>query len=452
MYLGKDYIKELLTSCGYDAFEAYIVSSDYGKSKSDGSLYDVIKKEFGGNVVHIGDNHHADIVMAQKKGLSAIFYRNVNSPGNSFRPSDMSPMTASVYAGLVNSHLYNGLNRFGWEYEFGFIYGGLLITGFCRHIHKYVKDNCIDKILFLSRDGDVICKAYKLMYPEESSNCEYVLWSRLAAAKLCAKDYKYHFMARMIDYKINSSYTISDIFETMDLSFMSEGFIKEYDGSVTLTDILSKENAAKLKRYLNNNWQTVISYYDEEKEECLNYYNQILKGCRHALTVDSGWLGSGPIMLDNVLRETGCKISGVLLGTLSGQSYENDASCAMENSGSLNSYCFSSNLNRDIWKLHDASKGHNLIVELLLSSDNPSFRSFKKDSNGLYIFNKNSEKIDSAQIQEGILDFVKLFLKHIGDDINISGRDAICPVTILYRNDKWIKSLIKKAGININIE
>lgn len=452
MYLGESYIEELLLKCGYEGFDDYIVSSDYGKSKAEGSLYEVIKEKHGNNIVHVGDNPHSDVKMAGKHGVKSVYYGNVNSMGNKYRPSDMSPITASVYGGLVNSHLYNGLNKYNWEYEFGFIYGGLLVTGYTRYIHQYAKENNIDKLLFLARDGDVICKAYKLMYPEEADKCEYILWSRLAATRLCAAEFKEQFMARMVDHKVNGGYSIADIFETMDLQEFALLLVKESDNKISLSETLNKENAKLIKAFLNRHWDEILDSYYDEKEEYAKYMASKVFGSKNPLIIDSGWMGSGAIMLGRRLEYMGIKSRGMLIGTLSAHSPEQDAVDALLDSGKLVSYCFSSAHNRELWKMHDASKGHNLIVELLLSSDKPSFRAFKKDGNGEYSFNKSSERIDSIKVQEGILDFVKLFMKHMGDEITISGRDAFYPVTVLYRNKKWVESVLEESGININVE
>ena len=142
----------------------------------------------------------------------------------------------------------------------------------------------------------------------------------------------------------------------------------------------------------------------------------------------------------------------MVLGTLSAHSLQNNETEAFINSGKLISYCFSASHNRDLWKNHNPAKGHNLIVELLLSSDKPSFRAFKKDENGSYKFGESSEKINSLKVQEGILDFVKIFMKHFGDDISISGRDAFYPVSVLYKNEKWVKAILEKSEITTNIE
>ena len=95
----------------------------------------------------------------------------------------MSVIIGSIYRGIVNTHIHNGLYEYTREYEYGFIYGGLFVTGYCQFIHEYRKTHQIDKILFLARDGYILMKAYEKLYPNEAESVQYVYWSRLAAVK-----------------------------------------------------------------------------------------------------------------------------------------------------------------------------------------------------------------------------------------------------------------------------
>ena len=67
--------------------------------------------------------------MAHKHGFDTFYYPNVNGSGERYRAYDMSPVIGGAYRGLVNTHLYNGALQFSREYEYGFIYGGLFVTG-----------------------------------------------------------------------------------------------------------------------------------------------------------------------------------------------------------------------------------------------------------------------------------------------------------------------------------
>lgn len=458
MYLGTEFIKSLLALNGYPEFDAYYISSDYHKAKHDGGLYKEIRHDFGDNLsyLHIGDNLHSDVVQAKKNSFDILHYKDVMSAGNTYRAKDMSPIVSSIYSGIVNGFLHSGINKLSQEFEIGFIYGGLFAVGYCQFIHGFVHDKNIDKLLFLSRDGDILKKVYELMYPDEQDKCEYAYWSRLASTKLSAKVLKSHFVERMILHKANQSYVLADVFHTMDIDDLLDTFISAYPtqnydraslfGGIVVDNVLS---------FIDEHWETVCDHYADEILEGKTYYQQLLRGAKSAVVVDVGWVGSGAITLDKMMREVwhiNCELYGLLAGTCSGNSVDYDSTIIENSTGKLKSYLFSASNNRDLWKLHDAGKGHNMVVELLLSSPEYSFRGFRKDENGNYMFNDSVEKINAYEIQKGILTFVKLFESHPWSDIEISGRDAFAPIALLYENKGYIESLLKKSGIVANVE
>ena len=457
MYWGCDKIKELLLGCGFPEFDDYFISSDYGCSKGTGELYDVLKEKCGKNnsYVHIGDNKYSDVKQAKKKNIVAIHYHNVHEIGEEYRAKDMSPLMNSIYLGIVNCHIHNGLRERKLAYEFGYIYGGLFVTGYCQFIHKYVKNNQIEKILFLSRDGDVLNKAYQLMYPEEGHLCKYVYWSRLAATKMCAPYFKNFYIKKMVDDKVNQKYTLEEIVRTMQLEDMLPAFIKWGKMRYHSESMFDSKLAAQFKAYIELNWKEVCEHYLSETEEGKNYFSKILYGVKRAVAIDVGWVGSGPLALSYLISDVWnleCRLTGILAGTCGEgcTDYEGtEMDLAQEN---LKSYLFSASENRDLWKIHNVAKGHNLIVELLLCSGNPSFRGFIKNEDNSYMFNGATENIDSEAVQQGILDFVKDYMSHPFADLNIAGRDAAAPIFVLYKNEKWIKKIISNVGIKANVE
>ena len=77
MYLEKQYIQQLLKKCGYPDFDEYFVSCDYRKSKSEGTLYNIVKEQFLSTIVivHVGDNLYSDVIQAKKHGFMGIHYQ-----------------------------------------------------------------------------------------------------------------------------------------------------------------------------------------------------------------------------------------------------------------------------------------------------------------------------------------------------------------------------------------
>lgn len=453
MYLGKEYIRELLDICGYPSFESYFVSCDYGESKNQGKLYEIVKQKLGEKYtyIHVGDNKESDIKQAKKHQFDTVYYPNVNEQGSEYRAEDMSAIIGSMYRGVVNAHLHCGVSAYSKAYEFGFVYGGLFVLGYCRWIHDWVEKNGIDKILFLARDGEILSKVYEKIYPKKQENqaWHYVYWSRLAAVKMSANYYKYDYFRRFLYHKVNQNYTIKQIFASMELEDMLPE-MKLLAEEAVLTD----KNVEIVKAFLMQHWEEVLKHYEEQIAAGKEYYEPLLQGCKRVVAVDVGWAGSGAIALNYIVNHVwniNCEIVGLIAGSNSLYNQEPDASQGFFYEQKLDSYMFSQSKNRDAWKTHNPGKGHNVIVELLLCSDAPSFRGFTKKEEK-YIFCEKSQEINVQEVQQGIMDFADIFKKRIGAIPEISGRDAFAPIELLYRNQEWLEDIMPLEKFKMNLE
>lgn len=436
MYLNKEQICRLLAKAGYGSFDACYISSDYRTSKSTGGLYGIVREREGREkrLAHVGDHPVSDIEQARKQGIYAFHYPNVNTIGLPYRAEDMSAVTGSLYRGLVNTHIHNGLKVYSQAYEYGFIYGGLFAVGYCRFIHEYAKENHVEKLLFLARDGEILRQVYERMYPGEDT--EYVYWSRLAAAKLSAERYKYDYFRRFLYHKVNQGYRLSDIFRTMELEDMLVRMCAEAGLKAEL--VLTDKNAELVKGFLMANWPEVLAHYKEQVKAAAEYYRQVVKGIKKAAAVDIGWAGSGAATLDymiNAVWKLDCAVTGIIAGTNSCNTYEMNANAPQLASGKQVSYLFSQQDNRDLWKLHDAAKNHNLYWELFLDSPDGSLKGFYPDKQGGYRIvlkepQKNTDMI--VQVRNGILDFADRYIAAVGTgNVRISGRDAYAPMVLV---------------------
>ena len=457
MYLEATQIEDILSTAGYPKFDHYFVSCSERKSKCEGDLYSFIKKVCGKNntYAHIGDNEYSDVINAEKQGFHPVLYTNVHTKADKYRTQDLSPVVRSIYKGIVNGYLNNGLTERSVNYEFGFVYGGLFVLGFCQFIHNYVISHAIDKIFFLARDGEILIKAYKYLFPDEAAKCEYVLWSRLASTKMCANTYKNHYIQRMIFHKVNQNYSFSEILHTMEIDDMIDELEKFTEGKLTADVKLTKSNEDLFLEFIDHYWKKICNHYQQELEEGREYYKNKIGSAARIATIDVGWVGSGPLTLKHLIEDIWgftCQVTGIVAGTCSSSSPDIETTEIEFATGDLVSYLFSSCINRDIWKIHDAAKGHNMIIELLLASTELSFRGFIKKSSGEYSFNHKRENINSCEIQRGILDFIKIYHAHPLNMIQISGRDAMAPILLLYRNEQLIAKLLEESKINANIE
>ena len=90
MYLPAEILEEILHANGYSGYDKLYVSCEYGKNKAGGKLFELVKQENSGRLVHVGDNEHSDVAMAKKAGIATMHYPNVNKNTLLYRPYDMS--------------------------------------------------------------------------------------------------------------------------------------------------------------------------------------------------------------------------------------------------------------------------------------------------------------------------------------------------------------------------
>ncbi|MDE7258964.1 MAG: HAD hydrolase-like protein, partial [Lachnospiraceae bacterium] len=488
MYLPKECIEKILESAGYTGIEKIYVSNEYHKSKADGSLYCEVIKDWcvnGFSIVHVGDNPHSDRDMAKRSGMDVLPYQNINKNVLLYRPTDMSSIVGSAYRAIVSGHLYNGLDSYGMDYEYGFIYGGLFAVGYCSFIHEYYKKHGLDKVLFLSRDGDILKQVYNFLYPEDSA--EYVYWSRKAAVKLMAHEDRHDYFRRFIYHKMNQSYTVLQILHSMELDslvgqltdwkeiwFAKE--IDEKDGKfidLKPEDELTDKNGHLLREFLEAKWEQVMEVYASQMTAAEKYYTQVLKECGKVAAVDIGWAGSGAVSLSHLVEKVWklpCRVTGIIAGTNTVHNAEPDASEIFLQNGKLVAYLYSQSHNRDLLKKHDPNKNYNVLWELLLSSPTPQFTGFyegrrKSDGEDLrYIedcditlafgkADRNQEGI--REIQKGILDFAHEYQRHFKDFpymFHISGRDAYAPMLVAAsHHERYFRMVEKRFSFEKNL-
>ncbi len=483
MYLPFSTIMKILHNNEYEGYKKLYLSNEYSKCKADGSLFkELINDNPNLSIIHIGDNVNSDIKMAKKSGIKAILYPNVNHNISMYRSEDMSYIIGSAYRSVVSNHLYNGLNTYTMEYEYGFIYGGLFVLGYCHFIHEYCKNNDIDKLLFLSRDGDILMKAYLSIYPDEEDKCRYAYWSRKCATKLMATLDKHDYFRRFIYHKINQKYTISKVLKSMEL----EGLIDKLDewpainekwnrknlSDKTLKKIkfidlkkedeLTDKNAHLLRRFIESKWEYVEKAYENQHIAAKKYYKDIVGNSSKIAAIDIGWAGSGALSLSYLMEhkwDMPVELIGIIAGTNTIHNAEPEATEPFLQSGKLVSYLYSQSHNRDLLKKHDPGKDYNVFWELLLSSPTPQFVGFYDDGLRFGDYDDNLEGI--KEVQQGILDFIREYMEHFGNPINgrysymynISGRDAYAPMIVAAsHNEKYLKTIENRFNLNVNVD
>lgn len=451
MYLPREFLCELLEKNGFTGFDRIYVSCEYRKNKGTGDLFDLAVRDAAlpASRVHVGDNPVGDVASAKKHGFASLYYPNVNRNSVRYRTYDISPLIGSAYRGTVNNRLYNGLEVYDQNYEYGYVYGGLFVLGYAAFIHRYCRENHVDGVLFLSRDGDIVKQVYDRLFPQNRT--EYVYWSRRVATKLTAEVNKHDFFEQFIGNKVNQGFPVREIFSSMELDAL---YAQCPDALKTA--VLTDKNAAAVRAFLDAHWQEVLDVYAAERQRAKRYFEDVLKGCRRVVAVDIGWAGRGAIALRTLterLWQLPCEVIGIVAGTNTPFNVAPDASEAFLQAGTLVSYLYSSAHNRDLWKKHDPNVNYNVYWELLLSSPTPQFRGFGE--NGL-VFGKNDVDPDGSRaVQRGILDFAEDYSSRFAQFpymFNVSGRDAYAPMlTAASRKECYLKRIARHFSVEIHV-
>lgn len=186
MYLPKDFIMELLKSCGYEDFFSAFVSSDAGCRKATGQLYEMILRELNilpNQIIHIGDSVKADYLAAKRQSVPAV--RIARNPIRTkytkiYRMDKVHHTGWKQMRDIIGSYIDPV-----WDdnYQYGFEIIGPLLYGFCIWLHRKAKEHNINKMFFLARDGYLMQKAYTSIFGDTAIKNEYLYISRETARK-----------------------------------------------------------------------------------------------------------------------------------------------------------------------------------------------------------------------------------------------------------------------------
>lgn len=293
MYLSSSFISNVLEKNEFCSSEIVYVSCEYGKSKREGDLYEVVKEQYPlskYSIVHIGDNITSDYCQARKQGLSSIHipklideylnYRN-------FREKDINSLAGSVFVKLCADRYSKGFNDY-WE-QFGYEFAGPLCFAFSRWILANTTQTNNSQICFVARDGYLLKKIYEVL------NCSK---DGLNARVL------YIFAPRII--AIVSSITSEDDLDK--LSDKHKELIADYFSIISNESI---EHTAKNPiDYVNNNKTIIMEYAKKMMYEFKKYLKtNLLTSEGEIYLVDSRTEGFSAQLL--VEKAIGKNVSGL---------------------------------------------------------------------------------------------------------------------------------------------
>lgn len=437
MYLPTDMMEELLHKNGYTGYDKLYVSCDYDCNKSGKGLYKYVTRDYAGKeIAHIGDNRKADIDRAQECGIKGIHYKNVFDAGKMYRAEGMSELVGSAYMGIVNAHLHNGINKFNPRYEFGFIYGGLYVFGFCSWMYQKAKKEGIEKIIFLARDGAIYQRVFDKFFPEIDT--EYFLWSRLARAKYNFEYGRYSIFEKDIRAFLNSV-TSRDVGSMLDSFGLSElrSCLKQY--KLSEKTILTEECMFKIEKLFTKEWKKIVEIYRPEKEMMMKYIRDKVGSAKKIAIVDVGWAGSGPVGVKQIIEKDMHLDVEVSCWLAAASSNSKVNICSMIMDDTIEAYLFDRTHNRNNFNACvGTNEGLNgIIFELFTQACAPTFAGMTRDGGFVYGLAETENNQMVRDIHQGIFDFSRIYHDTFKNDpymYMISGYDAYMPFHLSTRD------------------
>ena len=193
MYLPAEFLKGVLKSNGIDGWDGFYLSNECQAQKWSGALYDLVLKDFGlspEKVLHIGDNHHSDVISANQCGIIAYGYQKVIDKffaecpfAKSFSKIGERDFLCGALA--LGWHLFK-FDHPDWTYwnRLGFLFAGVLGFVYMNMVGEDAKRRGIDRLLFIMRDGYVLERIFKVLFPDLRTD---LIWGSRAQAVLATR-------------------------------------------------------------------------------------------------------------------------------------------------------------------------------------------------------------------------------------------------------------------------
>lgn len=315
MYLSSETINSILSKCGYSHDAKIYISNEHNANKAKGKLFQtiIVNEEIADKkVLHIGDSLMGDFVSAKKYGFGACLFKrkkqNLSYYSNSIyrKLNSIEQKQYGALTSFINNHKDDSDN----PYEtIGYEVLGPLIWGFAEWLHTQIKQDNIEKVLFLARDGMILQQAYEYLYTEKNNSYFHI--SRKAAINLVTdmiEDYT-EFIELL---GIGRYITIKEIGDMCDMHSIQ---IRQ------LCEKMEKDYCTPISKFLSTDeflcafTEAVADAPRTNRDLFYNYVDKFNLSGQVAL-VDIGWAGRIQYCLQKLYAQEQITFKGFYFGTI----------------------------------------------------------------------------------------------------------------------------------------
>jgi len=308
-YMTSAMLHHLLSAKGVDAFiEDGISSCDLGINKRSGKLFRHVQALYGvspAEHIHIGDNQWSDIESPRKLGITALHFQPETEHAKRLERERLLSSREALFehirreASAHAEHVGSGMpDRQNAAFQFGAEAAPLFI-GFALWIAEQAAVAKLDRIYFLTREGEFFHLVYSALFPNGKffghtlppSNVLAV--SRLATFVASMQNVSIEEMSRVWDlFKLQS---VSGLFSTLGLDIEAFETILEEVGLERNEVIENPQHNLAIKRLFQTEKfvSAVKISIRYQKDLVLGYLAQNdLPLCNRNGIIDIGWRGS----------------------------------------------------------------------------------------------------------------------------------------------------------------
>jgi predicted HAD superfamily hydrolase len=425
-YMPNNFLQKLLrkNNMAHHFITGY-VSCDLVKNKRSGILYEHILDEFNVSayeVMHIGDNQHADIVIPKNKGIDTFHYydEHENNLHQWFYDAFLDKQQGKSH--LHGKRLYalalqdaknknlNDLELIGSKLA-------LLVIGYILHVIEEAKKLKVDTIYFFTREGIFLKEIYDLVtendpYFSTYPKSELLEVSRLAtfgpSVELFTTD---NLMRLWNQYSVQTpqAFCASLNIDNTESKVLFEGFGFKYDKIIKYP----WKNSNFLKLLESSRFKSIVNkYIMPQRNNLLSYLHSkgLNQGQSASMIVDLGWRGT---IQDNISYLVTEHIHGCYLGLFP---YLNK-----QEKVSKSGWLFDNNIDPFDWSNHEVGP-----IEMLFNSLGGSAVGYVNIDGNINVLKKEELSEDAVfyKYTQYFQNGIKAVLHNIVDYVSIHALDS----------------------------
>ncbi|MFC2254941.1 hypothetical protein ACETRX_35575 [Labrys portucalensis] len=323
MYLPKVFISEILSREGYQGYDLLLVSGDIGATKGGKTLFDWLPLRMNvdrSEILHVGDNETVDYHTPTRRGIKSLLIpKSIELSGDSAahsaigRHASLTSVAAAHYLHRQADAKLNGPACSSNNHLDFISYAmlGPLLVGLSYWMASKLRDDSLDRILFLARDGEVVSKAFAILYPELSDKVHYTFASRrmlvYATGQVSANE-----MLRHYGHMDRSDVSAHALIDAVDGSTVNLGRIREeFSPSQKLGDPGVKERLCSL---LDRAMERQFHTNQENLERIRSYYDDCIAGSKRIGLFDIGWRGNLQRSIMTLMQNRNIDFIGLYFG------------------------------------------------------------------------------------------------------------------------------------------